>query len=70
MLAARTPCGGATPVWDAAKRNSANWHFSGLYIGSETENTDLRAGAFTAAAQGHVEMALQISDLSVTRRVP
>ncbi|MBC7740553.1 MAG: hypothetical protein H7061_00040 [Bdellovibrionaceae bacterium] len=50
-----------------AAKNFENWKITSMYIGLETQDTDLRSGAFTNKPQGNVESAVQISNLSMTR---
>ncbi len=61
------PCGGRTLDWPAAARDPGNWTLGGLYVGLETEDADLRAGATRQGAQGTVEAALQIADIRLVR---
>ena len=68
MLSDSTPCGGGTSPWTPAMENLANWQMTGTYIGSETENTDLRPLAATNQPQGSVLLELDIANLSLHRQ--
>ena len=65
MLSKPAPCG---KPWTEHQLDPANWRFTGTYIGSETENTDMRPGAATTAPQGHAALDLDIANVSIVRR--
>ena len=61
------PCGERMLTWPRAARDLGNWTLGGLYVGLETENADLRAGAAGPGAQGTVEAALQVADIRLAQ---
>ena len=67
MVSNPTPCGGKQPSWTPAMAHLANWRLTGTYVGSETENTDLRAGALTNKPQGQAYIALDLAAFSIRR---
>ena len=67
MVANPTPCGGAKRSWTPNMLNLANWHLVGTYVGSETENTDLRPGAVTNKPQGNISLSLDLARFAITR---
>ena len=69
MLSKPYPCAGRLLNWPVAQQNPAAWHLTGLYVGLEVQNRDIRLGASTSAPQGHAYVALQITALSVRRHL-
>ena len=61
------PCGVGKHSWTPNMLNLANWKLTGTYMGSETENTDLRPGAVTNKAQGQVFLTLDLANFSIRR---
>ena len=53
--------------WPAAAHDFHNWSLKGMYIGLETQATDLRPTSTNHDRQGSVVAALQISNLEVMR---
>ncbi len=51
----------------AAAKNFKNWKITSMYIGLETQDTDLRPQSFSKHPQGVVEAGVQISNLKVVR---
>ena len=51
----------------SAAHDFRNWSVRELYVGLETEDTDLRPGSPTHAPQGEVSAAIEIADLRVMR---
>ena len=68
MVSNPTPCGAGKRSWSAAMLDLKNWRLVGTYVGSETENTDLRPGAVTSKAQGTAVLALDLADFSIRRK--
>ena len=68
LVANPTPCGAGTHSWTTNMLNLANWRLTGTYVGSETENTDLRPGAVTSKSQGNVAITLDLADFTITRK--
>lgn len=67
MISHPYPCGGRSINWSAAERIVANWHFTGLYIGLEVQDQDLRLQSATRASQGTAQLGLEIAAVSVKR---
>lgn len=68
MISNPLPCNQSTfPVWTAAQMNLANWHITGIYFGSETENIDLREGATIKGPQGQAALDLDVGSLAIVR---
>lgn len=53
--------------WPPEAHDFHNWWLAGMYIGLETQATDLRPKSTNHDKQGSVKVALQIANLSVTR---
>jgi hypothetical protein len=53
--------------WPAAAHDFRNWILGGMYIGLETEATDLRPSSTDPSPQGSVKVGLQLSNLRVMR---
>ena len=68
MVGNPSPCGAGLPSWTPNMLKLANWRLTGTYVGSETENTDLRPGAATSKPQGNVAITLDLANFTITRQ--
>ena len=58
---------GQTVAWPAAALDFRNWRLTGMYVGLETQASDLRPQSVNHDKQGSVKIGVQIANLRVMR---